>query len=118
MVVGHNVRISAVAIAHGNLVIKPNAVLVPAVPPAPVPDDELGAPPNETDDPVDDVLKKLRPRPLPVEAPLTLHQVDETFTVADLARVLNALGVTPRDLIAIFQSIKEQGSLHADLISQ
>jgi flagellar P-ring protein precursor FlgI len=37
-------------------------------------------------------------------------------TVAELARALNALGVTPRDLIAIFQAIKQSGALHAELV--
>ncbi len=29
---------------------------------------------------------------------------------------MNALGVTPRDLIAIFQMMKKAGALHAELI--
>jgi flagellar P-ring protein precursor FlgI len=36
--------------------------------------------------------------------------------VAELARALNALGVTPRDLIAIFQALKAAGALHAELV--
>ncbi len=37
-------------------------------------------------------------------------------SVSDLAKSLNALGVTPRDIISIFQAIKTAGALHADLI--
>ncbi|HKP94674.1 MAG TPA: flagellar basal body P-ring protein FlgI [Fibrobacteria bacterium] len=36
--------------------------------------------------------------------------------VADLAKSLNSLGVTPRDIIAIFQAIKRAGALNAELI--
>ena len=122
VIVGGQVKISPVAIAHGNLVIKPNTTLVPATPPPPKPDEPPAAPPEESNDPVEDVLKSLRPRPLPtpdpIPTPLILHNVDQTYTVADLARVLNALGVSPRDLIAIFQTLKESGALHADLITQ
>ena len=127
VIVGHQVRISSVAIAHGNLVIKPNVTLVPAgtppggngQPDAP-PNEQKGPPPNEDGDSIDDILKSLRPRSLPeadpLQQPLTLHNVEQTFTVADLARVLNALGVSPRDLIAIFQALKESGAMHADLV--
>jgi flagellar P-ring protein precursor FlgI len=38
-----------------------------------------------------------------------------TTTADELARALNALGVTPRDLIAIFQALKEAGALPAKL---
>ncbi|MBQ3033106.1 MAG: flagellar basal body P-ring protein FlgI, partial [Deferribacterales bacterium] len=33
----------------------------------------------------------------------------------DLVKALNAIGVTPRDLISILQAIKSAGALHADL---
>jgi flagellar P-ring protein precursor FlgI len=119
VIVGHQVRISSVAIAHGNLVIKPNVSIVPAITPGDRAD-KPGPPPREDEDPVDDILKSLRPRQLPgtepSDQPLALHNVDQTFTVADLARILNALGVSPRDLIAIFQALKESGAMHADLV--
>jgi flagellar P-ring protein FlgI len=37
-------------------------------------------------------------------------------TLGDLARALNSLKVSPRDIIAIFQAIKDAGALHAELI--
>jgi len=37
-------------------------------------------------------------------------------TVQDLARTLNSIKVTPRDLISIFQSLKVAGALQAELI--
>jgi len=36
-------------------------------------------------------------------------------SVSDLVKVLNTLGVQPKDLTAIFQSLKEAGALQADL---
>ncbi|MCW8129567.1 MAG: flagellar basal body P-ring protein FlgI [Planctomycetota bacterium] len=37
-------------------------------------------------------------------------------TLGDLAQALNALKVTPRDIIAIFQALKNAGALHAELV--
>lgn len=39
-------------------------------------------------------------------------------SAADVAKALNALGLTPRDLIAVFQSLKENGLLSAKLVIQ
>ncbi len=39
-------------------------------------------------------------------------------TVQQMAEALNALRVSPRDLIAIFQALKESGSLQAELVIQ
>jgi flagellar P-ring protein FlgI len=37
-------------------------------------------------------------------------------SAGDVAKALNALGVQPRDMIAIFQGLKEAGSLQAELV--
>ena len=42
--------------------------------------------------------------------------VDEFPTIQQVASALNALGLTTRDMMAIFQSMKRAGALHADLI--
>lgn len=42
----------------------------------------------------------------------------ETTSVQEMADALNKLKVSPRDLIAIFQALKESGSLQGDLIIQ
>lgn len=42
--------------------------------------------------------------------------LEPTMTVSELARALNALGATPRDLITIFQHLKSSGALHAELV--
>ena len=36
-------------------------------------------------------------------------------TIAQLVKGLNSIGVTPRDLISILQTIKAAGALQADL---
>lgn len=42
--------------------------------------------------------------------------IRETTTVTDLALALNTLGLKPRDIIAVFQAIKQAGALRARLI--
>ncbi len=42
--------------------------------------------------------------------------IRETTTVTDLALALNTLGLKPRDIIAVFQAIKQAGALRAQLI--
>ena len=36
-------------------------------------------------------------------------------TLGEIVRALNALGVTPRDLISILQALKTAGALRADV---
>ena len=42
--------------------------------------------------------------------------INETVTVTDLALALNTIGLKPRDIIAVFQAIKQAGALRARLI--
>jgi flagellar P-ring protein precursor FlgI len=42
--------------------------------------------------------------------------IDGAATVQDIAKALNTLHVAPRDIIAIFQALKEAGALEADLL--
>lgn len=101
IVVGKDVRISTVAVAHGNLTItiteSPEAVQ-----PSP-----FGAGQTEVIPRTDIQIDEQRAQ---------LKVIPEGATVHDVARTLNILGVTPRDLIAIFQAIKKAGSLHAELV--
>lgn len=46
----------------------------------------------------------------------TLVPLPELPTVEKVAAALNALGVTPRDMMAIFQAMKQAGALQADLL--
>lgn len=45
-----------------------------------------------------------------------MRVLPETMTVAELARALNALGASPRELIAIFEALDKHGALQAKLI--
>ncbi len=42
--------------------------------------------------------------------------VEEGVSIGAVADALNAIGATPRDLIAIFQAIKVAGAMHGELI--
>jgi flagellar P-ring protein precursor FlgI len=46
----------------------------------------------------------------------TVRAVAGAATVQDVAQALNSLRVKPRDVIAIFQALKEAGALKAELI--
>jgi flagellar P-ring protein precursor FlgI len=41
--------------------------------------------------------------------------MNQGVSIGDVVRALNALGVSPRDLIAIFQALKAAGALQAKL---
>jgi flagellar P-ring protein precursor FlgI len=49
------------------------------------------------------------------EAPQRVMELNSGANVADLVKALNALGVQPKDLTAIFQTLKETGALQAEL---
>lgn len=82
VIIGDKVKISKVAIAHGNLSIKVGSK-----------DGKAGK--GETEEKV--------------------MILDSGVSVGDLVQSLNKLGVTPKDLISILQSIKAAGALHGEL---
>lgn len=49
------------------------------------------------------------------EGTLKVEIMEESVSVYDLVKALNALGIAPKDLIAILQAIKEAGALHSEL---
>ncbi|MFT4075383.1 MAG: flagellar basal body P-ring protein FlgI [Asticcacaulis sp.] len=101
IVMGENVRISKVAIAQGNLTIRVDEQ--PGVSqPAPLSQGQTTVVPNSTVS-VDEEKGK------------QLIQLGGGSSLSDLVAGLNALGVTPRDMIAILQSIKAAGALQADI---
>jgi flagellar P-ring protein precursor FlgI len=100
VVIGENVRISTVAIAHGSLSIEIKESLQVSQP-APLSQGSTVVTP-ESDVRVQEEKAKV----------LLLSQA---ITIRDLVRALNSIGVTPRDLIAIFQAIKAAGALQAQL---
>lgn len=44
-----------------------------------------------------------------------VHLIEQSTTINDLVKALNALGTTPEDLISIFQALKQNGSLLAEI---
>lgn len=103
IVAGGDVRLMPVAIAHGSLTIQVSSEMDVYMP-------EPFSPHGT----------------LPVTAPrsdIIVSDQDGAFiatrgtsTLEELARAMNLLGVTPRDVIAIFQALKEAGALEAELV--
>jgi len=102
VVMGANVRISTVAIAQGNLTIRVTETPVVSQP-GPLYNGTTAVVPR-TQIQIDDQHDK------------KLGILHGSTTLRDLVASLNALGVSPRDLISILQSIKAAGALQADLI--
>jgi len=100
IVMGDNVRLSTVAIAQGNLTISVEEK--PAV-------SQPGAFSNGTTTVVPQSTVKVEE-----EKGKKLITVKEGASLASLVAGLNALGVTPRDMISILQAIKAAGALQAD----
>ncbi|MDX2494463.1 MAG: flagellar basal body P-ring protein FlgI [Desulfuromusa sp.] len=101
IVMGEGVRISTVAVSHGNLnliiseqsnVSQPNAFSEGET--VVTPETDIGV----------------------VEEAGNLVVLEQGVSIGEVAAALNAIGATPRDLIAIFQSIKASGALYADLV--
>jgi flagellar P-ring protein precursor FlgI len=100
VVMGSDVKISTVAIAHGNLSIK-----------------------------ISEQPKVSQPQPFSqgstTVVPQTGVQVEEGgkrlillksgASIGDLVIAMNAIGVSPRDLVMVLQAIKRAGALYADL---
>lgn len=101
IVMGEKVRISTVAVSHGNL----NLVISEQTnvsQPNPLSDGQTVVSP-ETQIAVS-------------EDKGNLVVLEKGVSIGDVAAALNAIGATPRDLIAIFQAIKASGALYAELV--
>jgi len=99
IVVSGDVRIKPCQVAHGNLTIKVTQDLMVSQPPP----FSLGVT-TETE------VTQVRPE----EEEAYLMPV-EGASAADVAAALNKLKVTPRDMISIFQALREAGALEVDL---
>ena len=101
VIMGENVRISTIAIAHGNLSIeiKENSNVS-----QPLPFSRGG---QTVVTPESQVLIEEGSNPI--------FLVESGVSIGEVVKALNALGVTPRDLIAIFQALKAAGALQAEL---
>ena len=101
IVMGENVRISSVAVSHGNLTL-----FIRETPQVSQP---LPYSKGETKEVPRTQLKV-------TEDSGGLALLREGASIGDVVRGLNALGVTPRDLIGIMQAIKASGALQAELV--
>ncbi|MBN2397416.1 MAG: flagellar basal body P-ring protein FlgI [Deltaproteobacteria bacterium] len=120
IVMGENVRISTVAVAHGNLYIQIKekkdvsqpAPFAPAPPAGSTPvsagDGTVVAPGGQTVVTTETTVGV-------EEEQNRLMVVPRGVTIQEVVRALNAIGVTPGDLIIILQTIKSAGALQADL---
>lgn len=101
IVIGEKVNISPVAIAHGSLTIeiKTEYKVSQPLPFAPKKAETVVVP-------QEDVTVK--------EQQASLIEVSGV-TLGEIVRALNALGVTPRDLISILQALKAAGALKAEI---
>lgn len=106
IVMGENVRIDTVAVAQGNLIvqIEETPVVSQPAPFAPESAETVVVPRTE-------IMVKS-------EAGKKLAVVQKTATLKDLVAGLNALGVGPRDLITILQTIKAAGALQAEIVTR
>jgi flagellar P-ring protein precursor FlgI len=100
VVLGENVRISAVAIAHGNL-----SVQIKETKDVSQPTPFSYGRTVVTDDSQVNVAEEQK----------KLLYVPEGANLGDVVKALNAIGVSPRDLISVFQAIKASGALQAEL---
>ncbi|THJ12767.1 MAG: flagellar basal body P-ring protein FlgI [Nitrospira sp. CG24C] len=104
VVLGEHVRISTCAISHGNLTISVKNTLNVSQPSAPL----IGSAAGQTTV-TEDVQTEAK------EQESRLVVVDETVTLGEVVRALNAVGVTPRDLVAILSALRAAGALQANL---
>jgi flagellar P-ring protein FlgI len=102
VVIGQDVRVSPVAVSHGNLIIKVSERPI-ASQPKPFSDGKTVVLP-ETDIEIEDTGKPVG--------------VLEGTSLDDLVDGLNNMGVKPGDIIDILQSLKDVGALQAELIVQ
>jgi len=103
IVMGRDVKLSTVAVSHGNLSLVIDERTEVAQP-NPFAEGETVAAPRTDLTLTED------------EGRLTVLNMEEGVSIGEIASALNAIGATPRDLIAIFQAIKAAGSLHGELV--
>ncbi|MFQ5705968.1 MAG: flagellar basal body P-ring protein FlgI [bacterium] len=102
IVAGGDVRISEIMVSHGNLIIRTRRVPVIS---QPAPFSRRGR----------TVVEGVSETTVQADDAHTVV-IRNTVNVSDISSALNQLGVKPRDIIAIFQAIKEAGALQAELI--
>jgi flagellar P-ring protein precursor FlgI len=121
VVMGDKVRVSTIAIAHGNLSIQIKETQHVSQPLPFTPGAPGGTPPIQMDNgtivaPGGQTVVTSDQSVDVAEEKRKLMVVPQGVTIQEVVNALNAIGVSPRDLIAILQTIKAAGALQADLI--
>ena len=101
VVMGGNVEVTACAVAHGSLTVQIANTPIISQPNPFSPNGQTVVIPHKTIS-----VQEGNARLIPLPTSTTLDKV---------VKSLNALGVTPRDLIAILQAMREAGALHAEI---
>lgn len=101
IIMGESVRVSTVALAHGNLNIT-------------ISSETQVSQPNAFGQGATAIVEQQDIAVAEDSGQLTI--VKESVSLGELVTALNSLGATPRDLIAIFQALKKAGALHAELV--
>ncbi|HEY8548663.1 MAG TPA: flagellar basal body P-ring protein FlgI [Vicinamibacterales bacterium] len=102
VVVGSEVTLAATAVAHGNLSVRISTKYNVSQPNPFSPGGQTVVVPDE--------------RVEVSEGDARLVTLDAGATLDAVVRALNALGATPRDIIAIVQALKAAGALNAELV--
>lgn len=101
IVIGENVRVDKVAIAHGSLTIK-------------IDTENIAVPSGAAVGGADTVIET-NTDTTATEDEARVMVAEEGVSLGTIAETLNGLKVSPRDIIAIFQALKEAGAIHAEL---
>jgi flagellar P-ring protein precursor FlgI len=101
VVIGSDVRIGRAAVAHGNLSVR-ISTRYEVSQPNPLGQGQTAVVPQEKVD--------------VSEGNAQLVALEEGVTLDAVVSALNALGATPRDIIAIMQALKASGALRAELV--
>jgi len=102
IVMGQDVRISRVAVSQGNLTLRVEEAPI-AVQPNPFAEGQTVVVPRTV-------------AGLEEEEGTGLAEIPEATTLSEVVEGLNALGVSPRDMIDILKTIKAAGALHAEFV--
>lgn len=101
IIFGENVKISPVTIVHGSLTVEVGTQFTISQPPPFSDTGQTVVVPNQTVE-----VSEGAARPV---------QIREGATIAEIIAALNAVGASPRDILAILQAIKVAGALQAVL---
>ena len=102
IVMGEDVRLSRVAVSQGGLTLRIEEVPI-VVQPNPFAEGETVVVPR-TEANIED------------DEGVSLAEVPEGTSLSEIVAGLNALGVSPRDMIDILKSLKAAGALHAEFV--